>query len=175
SQLGFVDEAKATLKSAIKLCEENQYTGQVLAGLHYGYSELLMRNGGAADRNEIERSLKLAWDIMRRVAPNSRLTLLVLNRLARWRLQERDFTRARAILDRGIAIYDQMRASTGRAEAELSGLFAIFRQLSELRMWIAMHEDSGLEVALLIQRAKGRYWSEAISAQGGLTASKPES
>jgi CHAT domain-containing protein len=175
-RLGLVDEARVTLESAIKLCEDGQYKGQVLAGLLYEYSQLLTRNGGVANRNEdIERSLKQAWDIVRRVARNSRLSLLVLNSLARWRLAQRDFTRARTIVDRGIAIYDEMRASTGRTEGELSGLFAIFRQLSELRVWIAMQEETSLEVILTVQRAKGRYWSEVMRVHGDLAAPERDS
>lgn len=160
--LGAMDKARAALELAIRECKEASYSGQVLAGILYEYGELLIRHGSAEDRERAGDEIKRGWDIIRQIAPRSRQALLILNSLARFRMAHRDFARACAALDRGMGIYDEMRASIGNSEENLAGLFEIYRQLIEMRLWMVPECDGPLQAALLIQKAKARYWGEAL-------------
>lgn len=165
-QSGQIGAARSTLEAAIAQCEQDNYDGQGLAGLLYAHAAILSHSAADVDRQEtIIDNLKRAWDIARRVAVHSRLSLLVLGMLAQRRLVQGDLLRARSIAERAIEIYDAMRASTGRTEEELAGLFVIIRQVVELRLFIAVHEQAPLEVAALMQRAKARYWAEALGSR----------
>ena len=160
-EIGNIAQAKTTLDEARRLCAEVGYSGQVLAGILYNLGELKIRNQGTAEECAVE--FKEAWDIIRQVSPRSRKALLILRSLALTRMVQRDLHRARGILDRALAIYDEMRADTGTTEQELEGLFTIYRYLSELRLYVALHEDSGVEAYQLMLKAKTRYWVDSLA------------
>lgn len=160
--LGAMHKARATLELAMRECEEAGYSGQVLAGILYEYGVLLVRHGGSEDRERAGDQFKRGWDIIRQIAPRSRLALLILKCLASSRMADRDLARACVALDRGMGIYDEMRASVGTSEEDLAGLFEIYRQLAEMRLWAVPERDGPLEAVLLIQKAKARYWGEAL-------------
>lgn len=161
--VGEIDKARATLELAIRECKEAGYSGQVLAGILHQYGDLLVLHGSTEDRERAGDELKHGWDIIRQIAPRSRLALFILNSLARFRMAHHDFARACAALERGMCIYDEMRASVGNSEEDLAGLFEIYRQLVEMRLWMVPERDRPLQAALLIQKAKARYWGEALS------------
>lgn len=160
--LGAIDRARATLELAMRECEEAGYSGQVLAGILHQAGELLISHGRPDHLECAGDHLKRGWDIVRQIAPRSCLALLILKGLARVRMAQRDLMRACAALDRGMGIYDEMRASVGSSEEDLTGLFEIYRQLVELRLWLVPQRDGPLEGALLVQKAKARYWGEAL-------------
>ena len=168
---GEIDKARATLELAMRECDTAGYNGQVLAGILYEYGELLIRHGTREDRARAGDQFKRGWDIIRHITPRSRQSLLILNSLARVRLASQDSARACAALDRGMELYDEMRASVGTTEEELSGLFEIYRQLVELRLWLVPERDDPLEAALLIQKAKARYWGETLARRRGISTS----
>ncbi|MGW7046388.1 CHAT domain-containing protein [Streptomyces avermitilis] len=108
-----------------------------------------------------------AWAAIRTIAPRSPKALKVLYALARQRYATSDTRRAKAALDRGIALYEAIRPEVAVEEAEHEGTLETYRLMLELRIELAM-KDGWMDQALeLIERGKARLWSEQLAAQHG--------
>src|SRR5262249_37086389 len=123
---------------------------------------LVHRDSGNVD--EAIASFKAAWDALRREAPRSLRTLLVLYELALLRLAARDFPRARAALARGLQIYESLRTEVGLSEREHEGALRSYRGLLELHLFLSLNDGWTDEAAALIERGKARFWLESIDA-----------
>lgn len=107
-------------------------------------------------------NLKATWDIVREVAPRSRQALLILRDLGRARLAGQEFPRARACFERGLELYDEIRNDVAANAGEHEGLFSIYRSITELAIWLSVHEGERSDVLAKIERAKARFWRERV-------------
>jgi CHAT domain-containing protein len=105
-----------------------------------------------------------AWQAIRQVAPHSLLALSILYGLALERFVQHDFKRARAILRRGLELYEQIRPDVGRQEAEQQGAMEQYRLLLELHLGLSLHQGWRDEALELIERGKARYWAETVAS-----------
>ena len=105
---------------------------------------------------------KEAWDAIRKVAPHSVAAISILRQLGLYRLVKSDFKRARAALEKGMALYDEMRPRIAFTEEGQEGIFEEYRKLVETMMILPLRESWKDEVMLLIERAKARFWREQI-------------
>jgi CHAT domain-containing protein len=110
--------------------------------------------------------IREAWDIIRVAAPASPKVLPILYSLARRRFRERDFRRARASADRGLALYDTIRPRLGVREAEHAQLLQNYRLLLDIRLRIALQDGWPDQAADLIERGKARFWAESLASLG---------
>lgn len=160
-QLGNPMRARKILEEALELCRGAGYQGQILAGILHMRCELRLSAG--EDVAAVAIDCKEAWDVIRQIAPRSRHSLLILTTLARVRIIQNDWIRARSILERAMSLYDEMRAQTGVTEAELQGFFSIVRGIAELRLCLAVHDGDNSTAYRILLKAKTRFWTERLA------------
>ena len=108
-------------------------------------------------------SYKSAWDAVRKTNPRSLIALRALWGLAMVRMVQKDFERARAVISRGLDLYEEMRADVAVTESGHAGFLRAYRSLLEIGMYLALEESWPDELRSLIERGKARFALERMA------------
>jgi len=154
---GATDQAVQTLQESVRLLEGLIRPSEPLAlALHaLGEAQLRSLNLEAA-----AETAKAAWIEIDAAAPDTPQALMILQGLAKMRVCQRDFDRARAALKHAASLYNSNRAHFAATEEGHSGSFATFRSQTELMLLVAIHDQFPDEALDWMERGKGRFWEE---------------
>lgn len=164
-----ISKAIKHVETAIE-CHQNQAGSEVaLAGDFFNLGIAYLSQKNLNLENYFEKSaeaFKQGWDVIRSTNPNSIIALVLLRYLGMMRVAQKDFQRARAVLTKGLEIYEEIRPNIGSTEIAQEGIFSEYRSLVEMMMFVAFNDNWMDEAMLLSEKAKARFWSKCLYEYG---------
>jgi CHAT domain-containing protein/Tfp pilus assembly protein PilF len=159
-QSGRKEEAIELYKEAIELHSDDPGSTVELATDYVNLADLYMRSG---EPRQSADCYKAAWDGVRETNPRSLVALRALWGLATNRMVQKDYTRARAAISRGLELYELMRPDLAVTEEGHAGFLSAYRSLLEMGMYLALHQSWPEELRSLINRGKARFALERVA------------
>ncbi len=160
-----LEEATGVFEEAVEQLKQTERPSEPLAlALHNLSGAWFLR----LDRKKALVEAKEAWLEIDRAGPDTPQALTILHGLARLRILDGDFSRARAALRHAMTIYDSNRAHYSATEEGHAGTFGTFRAQTELMLIVAVDEQFPDEALEWIEAAKARFWNERLSKREAL-------
>ncbi|HZO47600.1 MAG TPA: CHAT domain-containing protein [Xanthobacteraceae bacterium] len=151
--------ALAILSESVEVLEQLPAPNESLALAQHNLSIALENTGEFTRATD---AAKRAWLLIQEASPSGPAALTILQNLAKLRLFQHDSTRARAILQHAMSLYEGARSRFAVLEPDHAGPFVVYRSLVELMLLIAVNDQWIDDAVTLIENAKGRFLSEYL-------------
>jgi len=153
-------EAVKVYRQAIELHAGDAGSSTELATDYLNLASVYMDLGQS---DQLADCFKRAWDAVRATNPRSLVALRALWGLSMVRMTQKDYERARAAVERGLDLYEQMRPDVALTESGHQGFLQAYRSLLEMGMYLALEQSWPDELRSLIERGKARFTLERMA------------